>query len=277
MNYINLPFQKKITSELPRRIQVQLEAKGFDLIAYSFRQKLEELQVDVTKLTEAQSAAINTVMVPARNIITAEVTGIQPDMTVKNINPEYLVFDFSRKYRKMVPVRADISFTCKKQFYAPYKIIIKPDSVEIAGSEEALKAISYVSTKPLQLEQLSRKSIIPLFISKSQDAAFEVNPEKIWAYIPIDELAEEVVEVPVEFNDGDMSGRLLLPDRVRVTFQAPLKMIDRINADEFRICAVIDDEQNGAGKRTRLEFCHTPPGVYKARMDPEFIQILSVD
>ncbi len=275
LDYRNLPFRKNITSELPRTLDVELQARGFDLIAYSFRQKLESLDVDVELLTAPLGAARNSVMIPARNILTREVTGIQPEMTVKHITPEYITFDFSAKFRKKVRVKPDVTVSCKQQFFAPYGCIVKPDSIEIAGSAEALAKISFVETQPLHVTQLNHKAILPLGIKPPAVAGIEVNPPQVWAYIPVEELAEADVEVGVELNDAGSDGLLVLPDKVRITYQVPLKMIDQVNTEEFRVCARMKEDGQQESRHTRLELCHLPAGVYRARIQPGFIKILS--
>ena len=275
LDYHHLPFRKNITSELPRTLDVELQARGFDLIAYSFRQKLESLEVDVESLTAPQGASRNSVMIPTRNILTREVTGIQPEMTLKHITPEYITFDFSPKFRKKVRVKPDVSVTCKQQFFAPFGCIVKPDSIEIAGSAEALARILFVETQPLHISQLNHKTIRPLDIKLPAVAGIEINPAQVWAYIPVEELAEADVEVPVELNDAGSDGLLVLPDKVRITYQVPLKIIDQVNTEEFRVCARMRDDGQPESRHTRLELCHIPAGVYRARIQPGFINILS--
>ena len=274
IQYYNLPFQKNITNDLPEIVTVELEARGFNLIAYSFRQRIEPVRVDVASLITPANAARNNIVVQTRTILAAEGTGLQPEMTIRQVIPEYITFDFSPKFRKKVPVVAGVQVTYKKQFYAPGRWIVRPDSIEVAGSREAISAVKQVTTEPLQLSQLDRKTIVAVKLKKNLAPGLQMDPEKVWIYFPVEELAEETVEVTVETVNGNGTDLLLLPDRVTVTYQAPLKSIDMINSEEFRVCADVSGIK-GSSSDARLELCNMPQGVYKARINHGSVKYLT--
>jgi YbbR domain-containing protein len=275
IRYSHLPFQKEITSNLPEKITVEMEARGFDLIAYSFRQQISAIDVDVSSLITPANANRKTLVVQSRNILSAEVTGMKPEMSIRHVIPEYITFDFSPKFRKKVAVVPDVEVTYQKQFFAPYSWIVKPDSVEVAGSLEALSHVSRILTEPLRKQQIDRKMIIPVALRKDVPPGVEINPGKVWIYFPVEELAEESIQIPVETISGPEGDLILLPDKVTVTFQAPVNSIDKINTEEFRVCADLSGTEKSSGMEAKLDICHMPAGVYKARIEPGFIKFLS--
>jgi len=275
LRYRNLPFQKNITNELPTKIAVEMEARGFDLIAYSFRQKLDHIDVDVGAMISSANPARNSLLIQSRSLISAEVMGMKPEMSIRHINPEFITFDFSQKFRKKVPVLPDVSVSYKKQFYGPFHWIVKPDSVEIAGSQELIGKIKGIHTEHLEVTNLDHKAIIPVRMKDLRLTGMEIAPSTVWVYFPVEELGEEVLEVPVEMVNGPAENMLLIPDRVMVTYQAPLRLIDQINTEEFRVCGDIAKYGDQYAREARLELCHIPAGVYKARISPGFIKYLT--
>lgn len=275
IRYIHLPFQKNITNALPENVTVEMEAKGFDLIAYSLKQRISAIDVDVASLITPANAGRNTIAVQVRNILNMDVIGMKPEMVIKHVTPEYLTFDFSPRFRKKVPVVADVEVTYKKQFYAPFKWIIIPDSVEVAGSINEINHVSRILTEPMHKSQVDRKMIIPVLLRKDVPPGVEISPANVWVYLPAVELAEESIQIPVETVNGPDGDMILLPDKVTVTYQAPVSTIDKINTEEFRVCADLTGSETSAGSEARLFICHTPAGVYKARIQPGYIKFLT--
>lgn len=273
INFSNVPFHKNITNELPAFISIGLEAKGFELIAYSFRQKLETIDVDIAaQINQAQVPGKN-IVVSVRSLITNKLPGINNGIIIKQLNPEYINFDFSQKYRKKIPVKADVEVGYKKQYFSTLGFIVSPDSVEIAGSKEDIEKISEISTQSMRLSGVDHKTILPLKI-KNNLKGIEVNPSSVWIFLPVSELAEEVIKVPVEISGSKNNDGLMLPDKVSIIYQAPLHLIDQINAESFRVC--LDPQADiSSGKAFRLVICNAPPGVYNARIEPGFVNYLT--
>lgn len=272
LNYTNRPFLKNISNDMPKTIVIDIEARGFELIAYSFKQRIDEIDVNVSELTYPLSQTRKTVVVPVRSLLSSQKTGLHSDIAVKHMVPEYLTFDFSPKYRKKVPVIPKVSVSYKKQFYAPFHWIVKPDCVEVSGTREAVEMVRSIQAEPVKLDQVDRKAIIPLTLVKKVQG-IEVLPESVWLFVPAEEIAEEKIQLPVEISYGRQENSILLPDKITLVYQASIKDIDKINNDEFRVC--VDLSQNTGTYLHKVTICHTPPGVHKAWIENGFVQYLT--
>jgi hypothetical protein len=149
-----------LSKEPPERLKLRVQADGYTILSSRFRYK-RPLSYNVNafalySLTE-DSTSVYTLTGYARDKLSAELGLSNKNIQILDINPDTLIFNFSRLKKKTVPVAVVFENSTglfKNQYMlngSPFSI---PDSVIITGPSYLVDSISEIQTRSIRLRNL---------------------------------------------------------------------------------------------------------------------------
>ncbi len=184
-----------------------------------------------------------------------------------------LVIEVSPTEIKQVPVVADLSINCARQYMQVGPVKIEPATVSVKGSKSILDTLRAVHTYPKKLENLFEPYKGSLRLLPIEGV---ILPDvRIDFFVDIEQYTEMDVVVPVRAKGVPAGYRaILFPDKVTVRCNVGEKSYDKIVPENFIIEA--DCTESNAKDRTKVKLVvsATPVGVKIIKMDPLYADVL---
>ena len=137
---------------------------------------------------------------------------------VVSVVPDTLFFDFSKQGQKQVPLRIVHNLAFARQFGIVGPPRVQPAQVNIRGPVEDLQGITYWETDTIRATGLNASLHATVGVSTRLHPNLSVYPHEVEVEIPVGELTEKTLEIPVEvINDGDYRAVKLLPGKIQLT------------------------------------------------------------
>ena len=151
-----------------------------------------------------------------------------------------------------------------KSYYLS-RVFIEPDSVEIYASREVLDSIKYVSTKLLNVSNLTDTLVRNVDLNRIKGVKYV--PENVKVSICPDILTEEKFEVPIVAVNMP-AGKVLrtFPSRVTVTFTVGASMFRSIRPEGFKVVADYNEVMENPSEKCNIYLRSVPHGVRNARI-----------
>lgn len=261
LEYINLPDNRAFQSLQSDSAVVSLEATGWQLLFSSLQQEEKAVQVDLSGLqNRAHIIFSNQLGFINRQFPT--------NHRVVSVQPDTLFFDFSAQTEKRVPVELVAALNYGRQFGNVGPVEITPEYVMVRGPAEDIRQIESFPTDTLQASGVSTTLQRELSLQVRSYPNLKVYPEVVTVQVPVGEMTEKVVDVPIEIvNDGAYRSVKLLPGKVQVTMMVSLEDYAQIGPESFRMIVDMQDwELNGSATL-----------AVKPRRVPEFVRLIRME
>lgn len=229
INAINVPEEHVIIKDSTNTMTIALTTYGFRHIKYYLRQP--EIDVDFKDLerTKSHYKWIES------NEISKIINQFAANITVENISPDTITFNYDVNSVKMVPVKlvTNIKFSTGYDVVDAYQL--EPDSIKIIGPKSMTDSIVEVKTKSLDLENVIADidHIIQLDIPKDLD---EIKTPKSTVKIKgkVEKFTEGTIDVPVNVINIPKNVKInFYPKTVPVIFYTSLSNFKSISSSSF--------------------------------------------
>jgi YbbR domain-containing protein len=260
VQYINAPENKAFHPLQSDTVSLQVEGTGWQILFSKLRLHPQNIKVDLSGLKNRNWVMFSTQM----GFINRQFAGNQ---RIINVSPDTLYFDFSKQTVKKVPVRLVSNLEFKKQYNIIDSIEIKPAYVTVTGPLEDLVLIEQWDTEPLVKKNVETTIGTRLPLAKKMQGNLTVYPTNVEVKIPIGETTEKIIEVPIRIENAQRGlSTILLPGKVSLTVNVPLKHYSEITRESFEAVVNLD---NSNYKVTDLPVILTK--------SPEFCKVLRIE
>lgn len=267
----NVPEQHHVEIDSTKKINVVVNAYGFNLLRYYFyKPKLEvDFHTDVvlknkTYLWNAQQNA------PKLNSI------FKNSVDIISIQPDTLHFPYQSLTVKKVPVKTDIAIEFSPGYDMSSKLEVIPDSIRLIGSEKWISEIEYVTTKKTELKnvnshiertvdiemeeglkhlKMSKKSVaIKGHVEKFTEGTFNV--------------AVTIINLPADTNIN------YFPKTIPVAYNVSLNNYKQVRASDFRVECNYKDIDNTEKSFLIPKLVKVPDIVKSARLKQHKVEFI---
>jgi len=266
--YINYPKEKVFLKPLPEDFKVVTTAKGWDLMSNYFRRKAESIIIDLNDYAKSDVLITRTLQDKFEQLMPQRIT-------VGEVFPESISLVKDVKGSKKVPVHLIQDFTYKDQYGLGGEIAYTPDSVLVTGPASVVKNIDHVDTDVDILKNLDKITGNEIKLKDPEPKNIFYSPDKIAVNIPVYQLAEKKISVPVQAINKSMSDTLkLIPARVSITYQAPVNKFQQIDSTQFQ--AIVDGSQVDTANREplKIQLITQPKYTYNVRLIPDYVNFV---
>jgi len=256
--YVNIPPKRAFHPLQSDTVNMQVEGTGWQVLFSNLRLKPQGVQVDLSGLKTRDWIVFSNQMGYINKQFSA-------NQRIVSIYPDTLFFNFSKQDVKKVTVDLSKDIHFKKQYAITGDIEIEPKFVTVTGPLEDLVLIDHWATDTLRKNDVDHNIEAKIRLVKSQKANINVHPDVVDISIPVGEVTEKIIEVPIRAENSKAFRTVkVLPEKVRLTIAVSLDQYEMINKDMFEAVINLNDWRSE-------HIQHLPVIITK---QPEFVKII---
>lgn len=260
IEYVNLPESKAFHPLQADSILVSMKMTGWKILATRLQGDSSRVKVDLSNLKN------NNFIVFSDQIAYLN-RQFSSDREVIGVTPDTLFFDFSKQTQRKVPIKPMLSLNFKKQYGIIGDTRTNPDYVTITGPLEDVANIEYIETDTIRGNDLEMDVRSFTYLNRQHKTNITVYPSYAEVTIPIGEMTEKVLEVPLKIENADKYTSVrTLPSKVTITLLLAMKDYGKWTSSDFE--AVVDLESWERDKIASLPVILTKK--------PDFCEVLNI-
>jgi len=230
--YKEIPNDKMLTNDPPATIKIKVNARGFKLLQHILSHKPNPVVINITDANQYKLDP-NQSFISTRNYTDKISDQLSSEIQVENILTDSLFFAFSDIETKRVAVIPDIELQFEKQHQQKGKLLVTPDSIDIAGPKIILDSIDAIYTKHIAIEGLNRTTQRNVGLQKPQK--IKSKTKRVTVTINVEKFTQQSLKIPIELvNIPDTMNIKLLPGKVTVDFFVGLSNYNTITSSQFQ-------------------------------------------
>ncbi len=168
---------------------------------------------------------------------------------ILDFSPDNFILEVDRRLQKRLPVKLRVEPQFKPGYTQKGEILVRPDSVDIAGPEEEVRQLSFVETELWQPKELSATISNPTLRLNDHNHSLSIRPNTVQATISVEQLTEKSFFVPIALLNTKDSIRFF-PTKVKITFSVALSQFDQVQPSDFELAADFAEIQPGSNTNT---------------------------
>jgi len=239
--YTDFPEDRVFVGELPKKLDLQINAHGYALLRYKMFKKPVPIPFDVSSFNLSSRGQDSSRSYILTRYLKDQISRqLDTELQLLEIKPDTLYFQFAGKVSRMVKIKPYFNYSIVNQFTIKDKIMLTPDSVEVTGPDLILDTLAFIYTERLDLGELTKNFKDRVRLSKKPDLTYNVS--RVDCFIELERFTELQVSVPIEvLNLPDSILLQTFPSSINLNCKVGLSKYDRIESYPFR--AVVDYEK----------------------------------
>lgn len=235
MQYVNVPDNRAFHPLQSDTVSIQLEANGWQMLFSTLQSTTQTIQVDLSGL-QSRNWVVFTNQLGFVN------RQFPANKRVIAVSPDTLYFDFSKQTERKVPVTALYNLQFRKQYDIIDKLSVSPEYVTITGPLEDVVQIEQWDTDTIRASNVNGSIHTVAQLKQNQRANINVYPTTVEVDIPVGEVTEKILEVPLKVeNAKQFSSVKLLPGKVKLTVMVSLRDFTKVTSSSFEAIVNMDD------------------------------------
>lgn len=271
--YKNVPEQHHVDTDSTKKVNVSVNAYGFNLLKYYFyKPKLQidfEADVVLKNKTYIWIAQQNAPKISASFKNSVDVISIQPDT---------LRFPYQTLAVKKVPVKTDVSIEFTPGYDMSSKLKVTPDSIKIIGSEKLVSGIDYVTTKKTELKNIN--SNIDKVLDIEMDEALKhlkLSNKSITVKGHVEKFTEGTFNVAVTIVNLPADTNInYFPKTIPVAYNVSLNNYKLVRPSDFRVECNYRDIDNTQKTFLIPKLVKVPDIVKSARLKQHKVEFILI-
>jgi hypothetical protein len=268
VKYVNFPESKVLIGEMPERLQLKVQARGFNIVRNRLNLNLVPLKFEVNASSLISQGNENYILLTekAKDVLSEALDGVK----ILDINPDTLFFRLSEVLSKKVAVKAVLLQHDKlfqKQFMQNGDVAVIPDSVIITGPGNLIGTIEHIPTEPLVFNYLSDS--VTTSCRLQPGSSFTCATDRVTVMVPVDRFTEVDEYLSVEpLHVPDSLLMIAIPGQVRITFRICLSNYKKILHNPLVPRIDYTDISVSQAQRLHVFLSDTPSIVSNVRFNP---------
>lgn len=232
------------------------------------------IEIDVASKIKSNEQFLGDVLaIPTVSFTTDFSRQLGNEITILSFEPDSIVFNFSDRIVKRLPVRLNATFVFEKQYDSSGHTLLQPDSINVSGPPSVIENMNFVETEKLQIEDV--KSSIHRTVKLVPNKLLTFATDIVTIKVPVEKFTEGRTEVPVHPMNVDPGYSLkTFPDKIMVRYQVALSRYNDVDAGQFD--AVVDGaklvDQNPA--KIPVQLMTAPSYIRAIFIEPEKVDYI---
>ncbi len=266
VQYVNAPESRAFHPLQSDTVSLSVEATGWQLLFSSLQSAAPSIQVDLSGL-ENRNWIVFTNQLGFIN------RQFPANQRVVSVSPDTLYFDFSKQTERKVPVKPVHNIQFGKQYDMIDEWNVSPGYVTITGPLEDVVQIEQWETDTIRLSNVSADIHTVAHLKQNQRANINVYPTSVAVSIPVGEVTEKIIEVPLKAeNTKKFRSVKLLPGRVKLTVMVSLRDYAKVTSNSFEAVVNLDDWLDHDIKSLPVIITRKPEFCKLVRVDPQNVE-----
>jgi YbbR domain-containing protein len=274
VRYINIPENRVVAEELPKKVELTINGKGYNVLSYLMLPEQGEIIIDGKRIGIQKRNNINKGFLLTRDGVDY-FNRQHADIRALNISPDTLFFQLQNRIFKRVPVKVNLDVTFAKQYGLINPVKILPDSVDISGEEEMIEGILYVDTDVFSKKEISTSFNTSLNI-KPIDGIY-CTPASVELNFYVEQFTEQIFDIPITIrNNNPKDSIVVLPSKVQVSFLVGLNDYIKSQADLFEVEVDFSDIGTVKKGKVQVKLSKSPDFVKNTKITPESVDYIFI-
>lgn len=262
LKYVNTPENLLLTNASKQKVDVKLEAMGFQFLAFNFVAK--SVKIDVSSVKENA----NTFFIPQETYKKQIEKQLSNSMKLLDIDTDTIFFDFQEIVSKEILVQARIKVNLAQNYLLDGDLDIDPKVVEVKGPKNEIDSIRIVKTVPLDLDGVSSDFSQKISLYKSEallNTTFSL--PNVVVSGKVSRFSERIIKVSVRvMNLPDGMNMKTFPDQVSILCKAKVDVLKTLESSNFQITVDYNSIQNNT-KKLVLKLSKKPKNLHSITMN----------
>lgn len=275
---MNLPTDKTLTNNLPKQFSIGINAKGYDLVKYYFKNNKLPITVDLSKSNLKVSPKQEKEFDIATSNFMPEIKKYMGDeIDINSITPDTIKLYFSDLLSKKVPIKLNVEIRCRKQYERKGKATISPDSITVSGSREELDSLTYINTVHEEFKEADRTISEMMNIEKKTTGITFYSTDKVFVTIPIEKFTEKTIEIPIKITNLKPKYNIkILPAKATITCMVSIEDYNRATANLFKAEADFKDFTPENNTKVKVALSAFPDYVKTILITPPYVDYIMI-
>ncbi len=269
IDYMGIPEDVEVSSELPQRIDVTIRDEGLTLLKYNKRNTVP-LALDLERVYFAKGRIVITPD-QLKNRISRYVL---PTTAVLNFNPDSVVVEYFKLESATLPIKLNGEVKLSSQYVLSDSVRIEPSRVKIFGPKELVDTMTSVYTEKLDLKSISDTTLVKAKLEKPKSGIkYAFDDVNIGIFVEM--FTENKIEVPITIiNAPDNVNVRLFPHTVNVTYNVGLSNFNRVKENDIQVIFDYAEAKELQRRRYKLQIKNNSKYISSLRTSPERVEFL---
>ncbi|MFK7812491.1 MAG: YbbR-like domain-containing protein [Maribacter sp.] len=240
LKYINAGNDLMLVNSSQDKLNVKLEAVGFQFLGFSFKKK--SIAID---LSEVIKEGLQYYLPYQKYKIQIE-KNLPSSMKLVDAERDTLFFDFQKVIAKEVPIKAQIQLNLAQNYLLDGKLQITPATVIIKGPRNEVDTIVDVKSSKIDLTDLTSDFSRTVSLRKSnvlQHTSYSASSVKIAG--KVSRFSEKMIAVTIKvLNLQNGTAIKMFPDEVNILCKGTLNTLKNLKPQDFEVVADFSKVKN---------------------------------
>lgn len=267
LSFKNAPQRRAFRSLQSDTVDVTVQGSGWEMLFSGINIENRNITIDVHTLDNHNYVVLGNQLDQVNKLK-------ELGRKIVSINPDTLYFDFTNRAIKRVPIKVPMSVSYQRRFALSNYIGIKPNYVTVSGPENRIANITEWLSDSLKLQDVNESVSRKLNLRGVNDGSLVVYPKAVQVYLPVDEVTEKTLEIPIKVINHNYYNVKIYPQKVKVTFTIALGRYVDTDEEFFEANANLDEWTPGAYNTLPVKLTRIPAFCKIVSVEPRNIDFI---
>jgi hypothetical protein len=270
LNFMNSSEDLLLVSSSQDKIDVKLEAVGFQFLGFNFKKKAVAIDLSAVAKKGRQYYLSH------QKYKTQIEKQLPSSMRLVAIDTDTLFFDFQEVISKEVPVKPQLQLNLAQNYLLDGKLQITPSIVVVKGPRNEVDTITSVKSKRIDLVDLtsnfSRKSTIIVTDGLRYTSFSETS---VTVAGKVSRFSEKMMSVTIKvLNLPNGTAIKMFPDEVHILCKGTLNTLKSLKDSDFEVVADFANAKSNKSKKLVLNLRKKPEELASASLEETQVEYI---
>lgn len=257
LEYVNTPKHLLLVNASKQNINVKLDGKGFQFLAFNFVTKT--IEIDVSELKESS----DNYFISSNSYRKQIEKQLSNSMKLVDIDQEAIYFDFQEIASKEVRVVSMVELNLAQNYLLDGDVEISPKTILVKGPKNEIDSITEVKTTSLSLDEVNSGFYKKIAVNKSEELINTTfSTLEVSLRVKVAKFSERMLTVPVQVINLPEDIQLqTFPNQIAIVCNAKVGILKELEPSNFAITVDYNDVEK-ATKKLTLKVSKKPKNLH---------------
>jgi YbbR domain-containing protein len=274
VNYTNIPKEKRLTSITDSTVNVNVTARGFEIIKLNLFENMDILEINLDNFSLMKKEGLE------YYVYTGELTEKLADIIgvpKKNVHfsKNTLSFTLTELSEKELPVVNLVHFEFSEQYDLYEQPILSPERISVYGPAEVLDTLKQVFTDKKSIANINSDRKVRVRLNNPLPDLLKFEPEEVSFQLRVEKFTASIIKIPISIS-GIRPTIKLFPKTVQVHFKVAQKDYNNVRTNQFEVIPDIQNIDIYTVDRLHLKLIKYPDFIRNLTLDPTDVEFLII-
>ena len=228
LQYSNLSSSFVLTSDPPEHVEVEVRGSGFELLGEQWSLDNNPISIDLNAAKSLFSS--NRYYIPTIEFRTKLIKRIGANQSLRYIIPDTIYFRTEKRFKKRIPIQADLNLNFESGYNLRTEAILQPDSIEISGPESFIDTVQRIRTVKKEYTALNDTLEDQLELKSFEMEGVDLSNQSVQLFLAVEKFTEKKLSISLEvLNQFDEREIKTFPDEIDAYFLVPLSKYEYLD------------------------------------------------